>query len=57
MNVQYVSNEKGEQTDVFIPMKDWKKIQSKLKGTDFWEELPDHVKDSIDNRREPLISN
>ncbi|MCE7060131.1 hypothetical protein [Dyadobacter sp. CY343] len=48
MNVQYVSNEKGEQTGVFIPMKDWKEIQSKLKSTDFWEDTPDHVKDSID---------
>ena len=48
MNVQYLSNEKGERTGVYISMKDWEKIQKKLEYTDFWDELPDHVKDSVD---------
>ncbi|SDH18942.1 hypothetical protein SAMN04487996_13057 [Dyadobacter soli] len=48
MNVQYLSNEKGERTGVYISMKDWEAIQKKLEYTDFWDELPDHVKDSID---------
>ena len=48
MNVQYLSNEKGERTGVYISMKDWEEIQKKLEYTDFWDDLPDHVKDSID---------
>jgi hypothetical protein len=27
MNVQYLSNEEGERTGVYISMKDWEKIQ------------------------------
>ena len=48
MNVQYLSNENGERTGVYISMKDWEEIQKKLEYTDFWNELPDHVKDSVD---------
>ncbi|WP_342086011.1 hypothetical protein [Dyadobacter sp. OTU695] len=86
MNVQYLSNEKGEGV-VQISIEDWKNIQAKLKrgafltsfaealvelklmkkgilpepeidelfddsddpiSGDFWDELPDHVKESID---------
>ncbi|KAA6436926.1 hypothetical protein FEM33_19570 [Dyadobacter flavalbus] len=48
MNVQFLSNEEGKKTAVVIPIKDWEEIQKKLnKEEDFWEELPDHVKDGI----------
>lgn len=48
MNVQFLSNENGERTGVYISMKDWEEIQKKLEYTDFWDDLPDHVKDNID---------
>lgn len=48
MNVQYLSNENGETTGVYISIKDWEEIQKKLEYMDFWDELPDHVKASID---------
>jgi len=49
MNVQFLSNEKGKKTAVVIPIADWEEIQKKLnyKDEDFWEKLPDHVKEGI----------
>lgn len=49
MNVQFLSNEKGEKTAAIISIDDWNDIKSKLKLTDsdFWDELPEHVKDGI----------
>ncbi|CAG5016504.1 hypothetical protein DYBT9275_05569 [Dyadobacter sp. CECT 9275] len=49
MNLQFLSNEKGKKTAVVIPIKDWEEIQEKLKlsDADFWEELPEHVKEGI----------
>ncbi len=36
-------------TSVVIPMNEWKKIQNRLKprNSDFWETLPEHVRESI----------
>lgn len=48
MNVQYLSDENGERTGVYISLKDWEDIQKRLGETDFWDELPDYVKDGID---------
>ena len=49
MNVQYLSNEKGGKIAAVVPIKDWEKMQEQLKLTDldFWETLPNHVKDGI----------
>jgi PHD/YefM family antitoxin component YafN of YafNO toxin-antitoxin module len=56
MNVQYLSNEKGERTGVYISMKDWEKIQEELKHVDFWDELPDHVKDGIERGQKQAMA-
>jgi len=34
MNVQYLSNEKGEKIAAVVPIKDWEKMQEQLKLTD-----------------------
>ena len=49
MNVQYLSNEKGEKIAAVVPIKNWEKMQEQLKLTnlDFWETLPKHVKEGV----------
>jgi hypothetical protein len=49
MNVQFLLNEKGEKTAAIIPIEDWTriKLQLELESSDFWEDLPVHVKDGI----------
>ena len=49
MNVQFLLKEKTMKTSVVIPMNVWKKIQNRLKprSSDFWETLPEHVRESI----------
>lgn len=58
MNVQFLSNEKGKKTAVVIPIKDWEEIQEKLKlkDSDFWEELPVHVKEGIGNAQKQSLA-
>lgn len=49
MNVQFLTNEKGKRTAALVPIKDWEALQAKLKrdSPDFWETLPEHVKNNI----------
>ncbi|MCF0069221.1 hypothetical protein LZD49_01975 [Dyadobacter sp. CY261] len=59
MNVQYLSNEEGERTGVYISMKEWEDIQRKLEQleqTDFWDELPGHVKDGIERGQKQAMT-
>lgn len=58
MNVQYLSNEKGEKIAAVVPIKDWEKMQERLKLTDldFWETLPNHVKDGINRAQKQSSS-
>lgn len=56
MNVQYLSNENGERTGVYISLKDWEDIQKRLGETDFWDELPDHVKYGIDRAQKQAMA-
>jgi PHD/YefM family antitoxin component YafN of YafNO toxin-antitoxin module len=58
MNVQFLSNEKGKKTAVVIPIKDWEEIQEKLKlkDDDFWEALPEHVKEAVDRGQKQSLA-
>lgn len=58
MNVQFLSNEKGEKTAAVIPIEDWNKIKRKLEleAPDFWDELPLHVKDGINKSQKQYSS-
>jgi hypothetical protein len=58
MNVQFLSNEKGEKTAAIIPIEDWNKIKHKLKleAPDFWDDLPEHVKDGINKSLNQYLS-
>lgn len=58
MNVQFLSNEKGKKTAVVIPIKDWEEIQEKLKlkDVDFWETLPEHVRDGINRGQKQSLA-
>jgi hypothetical protein len=58
MNVQFLSKEKGLRAAILIPRKEWKKIQDQLKHreSDFWETLPDHVKQSIERGQKQAAS-
>ena len=43
MSVRYLTNRKGENTDVVISMKDWGKLQKELRKTSFLNELEDSM--------------
>lgn len=60
MNVQYISDDDGQTTGVFIPISDWLKIKSLIKNEDlelpFWqqEELSKRLK-SLNSNKEQLL--
>ncbi|WP_159472950.1 hypothetical protein [Dyadobacter sp. 3J3] len=58
MNVQFLSNEKGEKTAAVIPIEYWNKIKKQLKieEPDFWNGLPDHVKDGIEKAQKQFFA-
>ncbi|QRQ99965.1 hypothetical protein [Dyadobacter sandarakinus] len=58
MRVQYLSNEKGKKTAAVVPIKEWEAIQEELKTRhpDFWNELPDFVRRSIEAGQEQAAS-
>jgi PHD/YefM family antitoxin component YafN of YafNO toxin-antitoxin module len=58
MNVQFLSNEKGKKTAVVIPIKDWEEIQEKLKlkDEDFWETLPEHVREGVNRGQKQSLA-
>jgi hypothetical protein len=43
MSVRYLTNRKGENTDVVISMKDWEKLKKELRKTSFFNELEDSM--------------
>ena len=43
MSVRYLTNRKGQNTDVVISMKDWEKLQKELRKTSFLNELEDSM--------------
>ena len=58
MNVQFLSNEKGKKTAVVIPIKAWEEIQEKLNllDDDFWNDLPNHVKEGISRGQKQALA-
>lgn len=58
MNVQFLSNEKGEKTAAVIPIEYWNKIKQQLEieAPDFWGDLPEHVKDGIQKAQKQYLA-
>jgi PHD/YefM family antitoxin component YafN of YafNO toxin-antitoxin module len=45
MNIQVVTNEKGEKTAVLVPMADWEAIQKRLNTLQFYDEFESSMKE------------
>jgi hypothetical protein len=51
MSVQYISDDQGNTTGVFIPIQDWNKLKSKFNGLEEEEfELPMWQKNELNDR-------
>ncbi|HYX08656.1 MAG TPA: hypothetical protein VE912_18135 [Bacteroidales bacterium] len=51
MNLQYISDSKGQITGVFIPIQEWEALQSKYKGLGDEEmDVPEWHKDIVRKR-------
>jgi len=51
MSVQYISDDQGNTTGVFIPIQDWNKLKSKFHGLEEEEfELPTWQKNELNDR-------
>ena len=51
MNLQYISDSKGQTTGVFIPINDWNNLKSKYKGIEQVEvDIPGWHKDIVRQR-------
>jgi hypothetical protein len=46
MNLQYISDNKGKTTGVFIPIQEWEELKAKYKGLED-EELKEQSKEEI----------
>ena len=58
MNLQYITDGKGQTTGVFIPIKEWNDLKSKLKDVDFEEmEIPEWQKNIVRDRAEQYKKN
>lgn len=58
MSLQYISDSNGKTTGVFIPIKDWKELNTKFKGLEEVElEIPSWHLEEIDNRVEEYKMN
>jgi putative addiction module component len=58
MNLQYISDSKGETTGVFIPIRDWEELKSKYKGIEQEDiEIPEWQKDIVRERLEDYRKN
>ncbi len=46
MSLQFIQNEKGKPTGVFIPINEWKQMKAQYKNLETWEE-PEPSKEQI----------
>ena len=46
MSLQFIQNEKGKPTGVFIPINEWKQMKAQYKNLETWEE-PELTKEEI----------
>lgn len=58
MNLQYISDSKGQTTGVFIPIKDWKNLKKKYKNIEQEEiDVPEWHKELVLKRLEDYKQN
>jgi Zn-dependent peptidase ImmA (M78 family) len=61
MNLQYISDNEGKTTGVFIPIKDWEELKKEIKGLSEKEEqmieIPDWQKNIVRERMEKYQKN
>lgn len=51
MNLQYISDSKGQTTGVFIPIKDWNDLKNKYKGIELEDiNIPQWHRDEVRQR-------
>jgi len=51
MNLQFISDSKGETTGVYIPIKEWNELKNKFKGIEQEEiDIPDFHKKILQQR-------
>ncbi|MEM6830362.1 MAG: addiction module protein [Bacteroidota bacterium] len=55
MGLQYITDDKGRTTGVFIPIQEWNSIKSRYKDID--QDIPDWHKEIIDQRMESYKQN
>ena len=55
MSLQYITDEKGQTTGVFIPIQEWNSIKSRYKDID--QDIPDWHKEIIDQRMKSYKEN
>ena len=46
MSLQFIQNEKGKPTGVFIPINEWKQMKAEYKNLENWKE-PEQTKEQI----------
>jgi hypothetical protein len=46
MSLQFIQNEKGKPTGVFIPINEWKQMKAQYKNLETWED-PEPTKEQI----------
>jgi hypothetical protein len=58
MNLQYISDSKGQTTGVFIPINEWNNLKSKYKGIEQEEiDLPEWHKELVRQRLDDYRKN
>ncbi len=58
MNLQYISDSKGQTTGVFIPIKEWNELKNKYKGIEQEEaDIPGWHMDLVRKRLEDYKNN
>jgi len=60
MNLQYISDSKGQTTGIFMPIQDWQYLKNKYKGLENEEQtfvIPEWHKTIIDQRLDAYKAN
>ncbi|MBK9564814.1 MAG: hypothetical protein WAT22_18935 [Saprospiraceae bacterium] len=57
MNVQYITDDTGKTTGVFIPISDWNRLKSKYVEINEETTIPEFHKDIVRNRMAEYIKN
>lgn len=57
MNVQYITDDTGKTTGVFIPISDWNGLKSKYRDINEESSIPESHKEVVRSRMSEYISN